>query len=140
MANITRFGSFDNLFDDLAKGFWVKPLAAPGGEELKLKVDVKEDDKAYTVHAEIPGVKKEDIQVDVSGDQVSIRAEVRREKEEKKGEKLLHSECYYGMVSRSFTLPTEVDDKGTVARYKDGVLDLTLPKKSGNGSHRISVQ
>ncbi|MBM4219913.1 MAG: Hsp20/alpha crystallin family protein [Gammaproteobacteria bacterium] len=140
MANITRFGSFDNLFDDFAKGFWVKPLAMPATEELKLKVDVKEDDKSYTVHAEIPGVKKEDIQVDVNGDQVSIRAEVKREKEEKQGEKLLHSECYYGMVSRSFSLPTEVDDKGTVARYKDGVLDLTLPKKSGNGSRRISVQ
>ena len=140
MANITRFGSFDNLFDDLAKGFWVKPLALPAGEELKLKVDVKEDDKAYTVHAEIPGVKKEDIQVEVSGDQVSIRAEIRREKAEKKDEKLLHSECYYGMVSRSFSLPSEVDDKATVAKYKDGILDLTLPKKAGNGSHRVSVQ
>jgi len=140
MANITRFGSFDNLFDDLAKGFWVKPLAVPGGEELKLKLDVKEDDKAYTVHAEIPGAKKEDIQVEVHGDQVSIRAEVKKEKEEKKGEKLLHSECYYGMVSRSFSLPSEVDDKGTVARYKDGVLDLTLPKKAGNGARRVAVQ
>jgi HSP20 family protein len=140
MANITRFGSFDNLFDDLARGFWVKPLAMPGGEELKLKVDVKEGDNAYTVHAEIPGVKKEDIQVEVNGDQVSIRAEVKKEKEEKKGEKLIHSERYYGMVSRSFTLPSDVDDKGTVARYKDGVLDLTLPKKAGNGSRRISVQ
>ena len=140
MANITRFGSFDNLFDDLAKGFWVKPLAVPGGEELKLKVDVKEDEKAFTVHAEIPGVKKEDIQVDVAGDQVSIRAEVKKDQEEKKGEKILHSERYYGMVSRSFSLPSEVDDKGTVAKYEDGVLDLTLPKKSGNGSRRISVQ
>ena len=140
MANITRFGSFDNLFDDLAKGFWVKPVAVPGGDELKLKVDVKEDDKAYRVHAEIPGVRKEDIQVDVTGDQVSIRAEVKREKEEKKDEKLLHSERYYGMVSRSFTLPGEVDDKSTVASYRDGVLDLTLPKKSGNGSRRIAVQ
>jgi HSP20 family protein len=140
MANITRYGSFDSLFDDFTKGFWVKPVAMPGTEELKLKVDVKEDDKAYTVHAEIPGVKKEDIQVEVNGDLVSIRAEVKKEKEEKKGEKLLHSERYYGMVSRSFSLPGEVDDKATVARYKDGVLDLTLPKKSGNGSHRVAVQ
>jgi HSP20 family protein len=140
MANITRYGSFDTLFDDLAKGFWVKPVTMPGGEELKLKVEVKEDDKAFTVHAEIPGVKKEDIQVDVNGDQVSIRAEVKRDKEEKKGEKLLHSERYYGMVSRSFTLPADVDDKATVAKYQDGVLDLTLPKKSGNGSRRISIQ
>ena len=105
MANITRFSPFDDLLGDFGKGFWLKPVAMPGGEELKIKVDVKEDDKAYTVHAEIPGVKKEDIQVDVSGDQVSIRAEVKKEKEEKKGEKLIHSERYYGMVSRSFSLP-----------------------------------
>jgi HSP20 family protein len=140
MANITRYDPFDDLFRDFGKGFWLKPVTIPGVEEIKLKVDVKEDEKAYTVHAEIPGVKKEDIQVEVNGDQVSIRAEVKREKEEKKGEKVLHSERYYGMVSRSFSLPGEVDDKSTVAKYKDGVLDLTLPKKAGNGSHRVSVQ
>jgi len=140
MANIARFTPFEDLFSDFGKGFWVKPVTAPGGEELKIKVDVEENDKAFTVHAEIPGVKKEDIQVDVEGDQVSIRAEVKQENEEKKGEKLLHSERYYGMVGRSFSLPSEVDDKATVARYRDGVLDLTLPKKKGNGSRRISVQ
>ena len=140
MANITRFTPFESLFDDLAKGFWVKPVSVPGGEELRIKLDVNEDDKAYTVHAEIPGVKKDDIQVDVQGDQISIRAEVKHETEEKKSEKVLHSERYYGMVGRSFSLPTEVDEKGTVARYKDGVLDLTLPKKSGNGTKRIAVQ
>jgi HSP20 family protein len=140
MANLTRYNPFDNLFDDFAKGFWLKPVAIPGGEELKMKLDVNEDDKAFSVHAEIPGVKKEDIQVDVDGNMVSIRAEVKREKEEKKGEKILHSERYYGMVSRSFSLPADVDEKATVAKYKDGVLDLTLPKKSGNGSKRISIQ
>ena len=140
MANITRYSPFEDLFNDFARGFWVKPLALPGGEDLKMKLDVEEDDKAYKVHAEIPGVKKDDIQIDVNGDQISIRAEVKREKEEKKGEKVLHSERYYGMVSRSFTLPGDVDEKGTVAKYTDGVLDLTLPKKQGNGSRRISVQ
>jgi len=140
VANITRFGTFDNLFDDLAKGFWLKPVAIPGGEELKIKVDVKESDKAYTVHAEIPGVRKEDIQVDVDGNQVSIRAEAKKEKEEKKDEKVIHSERFYGMVSRSFGLPVEVDEKAVVAKYKDGVLDLTLPKKAGNGTRRIAVQ
>lgn len=140
MANVTRYNPIEDIFSDLTRGFWVKPVQAPGGAELKMKVDVKEDDKSYTVHAEIPGVKKEDIQVDVNGDQVSIRAEVKQEKEEKKDEKLLHSERYYGMVSRSFSLPGEVDEKATVAKYKDGVLDLTLPKKAGNGARRISVQ
>lgn len=140
MANLTRYTPFESLIEDLGKGFWLKPVGIPSGEELKIKLDVKEDDKAYTVHADIPGVKKEDIRVDVDGNQVSIRAEVRKEKEEKKGEKLLHSERFYGMVSRSFSLPAELDEKGTVATYKDGVLDLTLPKKSGGGAHRISVQ
>ena len=139
MANITRYSPFEDLFNDFARGFWVKPFPAQGAEDLQLKVDVKEADKAYTVRAEIPGVKKDDIQVDVNGDVVSIRAEVKREKEEK-GEKMLRSERYYGSVSRSFSLPTEVDDKATVAKYSDGVLELTLPKKQGNGSRRISVQ
>ncbi|MCC6211098.1 MAG: Hsp20/alpha crystallin family protein [Burkholderiales bacterium] len=140
MANITRYNPFDELFGDFGKGFWLKPVTIPGVEEIKLKVEVKEDDKAYSVRAEIPGVKKDDIQVEVHGDQVSIRGEVKREKEEKKGEKVLHSERYYGMVSRSFSLPGEVDEKAVVAKYSDGVLDLTLPKKSGGGAHRIAVQ
>jgi HSP20 family protein len=140
MANITRYSPFDALFDELARGFWVKPLPIPGGAELKMKLEVKEDDDAYKVQAEIPGVKKEDIQVEVDGDQVSIRAEVKQEKEEKKGEKVLHSERYYGMVSRSFTLPSEVDEKATEARYQDGVLELTLPKKKGGGGKRIAIQ
>ena len=139
MANITRYTPFDDLFNDFGRGFWLKPIPLQGAEELQMKVDVKEADKAYTVRAEIPGVKKDDIQVDVNGDVVSIRAEVKREKEEK-GEKMLRSERYYGMVSRSFSLPTEVDDKATVAKYSEGVLELTLPKKQGNGSRRISVQ
>lgn len=143
MANITRytpqFNVLDSLFDELGKGFWLKPVSFPAGTELKMKLEVKEDDKAYTVHAEVPGVKKEDIQVEVHGDQVSIRAEVKQEKEEKEGGKVIHSERSYGMVSRSFSLPTEVDDKATVAKYKDGMLELTLPKRAGGGK-RISVQ
>ena len=139
MANITRYSPFDNLFDELGKGFWLKPVSLPGGTELKMKLEVKEDEKAYTVHAEVPGVKKEDIQVEVHGDQVSIRAEVKQEKEEKEGGKVIHSERSYGMVSRSFSLPTEVDDKATVAKYKDGMLELTLPKRASSGK-RISVQ
>jgi HSP20 family protein len=140
MANISRYAPFDDLFGDLAKGFWLKPMPVPGGEELKIKVDVKEDDKCYTVHADIPGVRKEDIQIDIDGSQVSIRAEAKQEKEEKQDGKLIHSERYYGMVGRSFSLPLEVDEKSVVARYKDGVLDLTLPKKSGNGTRRVAVQ
>jgi HSP20 family protein len=139
MANITRYNPFDDLLNEFTKGFWVKPLAMPAGAELSIKVDVKEDDKSYTVRADIPGVKKEDIQVDVEGNMISLRAEAKQEKEEKKGEKVIYSERSYGMVSRSFSLPAEVDAKGAKAEYKDGVLSLTLPKKGDGGGKRISV-
>jgi HSP20 family protein len=142
MANIQRYGyggMLDDVFGDLMKGFWVKPVAVPGDGELKMKVDVSEDDKTYTIHADIPGVKKEDIHVDVDGGQVSIRAEVKHESEKKEGEKVLHSERYYGMVSRSMSLPTEVDAQAAKAEYKDGVLNLTLPKKAAKSARRVAI-
>ena len=139
MANIARYNPFDELFNEFGKGFFVKPYAFPAGTELSIKVDVKEDDKSYTVRADVPGVKKEDIQVDIDGNVVSLRAEAKQEKEEKKGEKTLYSERSYGMVSRSFSLPDEVDAKGAKAEYKDGVLNLTLPKKANGGGKRITV-
>jgi HSP20 family protein len=139
MANIARYNPFDELFNEFGKGFFVKPYAFPAGTELSIKVDVKEDDKSYTVRADVPGVKKEDIQVDIDGNVVSLRAEAKQEKEEKKGEKTIYSERSYGMVSRSFSLPDEVDAKGAKAEYKDGVLNLTLPKKANGGGKRITV-
>ena len=139
MANIARYNPFEDLFNDFGKGFFVRPFSMPAEAELKMKIDVSEDDKSYTVQADIPGVKKEDIQVDVEGDTVSVRAEVKQEKEEKKDEKVVYSERSYGMVSRSFSLPSEVDEKAAKAEYKDGVLKLVLPKKANGGGRRISV-
>ena len=135
MANITRYDPFEDFF----KGFWMKPVPFPAQTELKMKIDVKEDDKSFIVKADVPGVKKDDIQVDIDGDYVSIRAEAKKEKEEKKDAKVVYSERAYGMVSRSFTLPVDVDAKSATAEYKDGVLNLTLPKKSNGSAKRISV-
>ena len=139
MANIARYNPIDELFNEFSKGFFVRPFAVPEGAEPKMKLDVKEDEKSYTVQADIPGVRKEDIQVDIEGDTISVRAEAKREKEEKQGEKVIYSERSYGMVSRSFQLPVEVDSQGVKAEYKDGVLNLTLPKKANGGGRRISI-
>lgn len=139
MANIARYNPFDDFFNDFGKGFFVRPFSMPAETELKMKIDVSEDDKSFTVKADIPGVKKEDIQVDIDGDTVSVRAEAKQEKEEKKDEKVVYSERSYGMVSRSFSLPSEVDDKAAKAEYKDGVLKLVLPKKTNGGGRRISI-
>jgi len=139
MANITRYNPFEDFFQDFGKGFWPKPLPFPAETELKMKIDVKEDDKSFTVKADIPGVKKEDIQIDIEDDHISLRAEVKQEKEERKDEKIVYSERAYGMVSRSFTLPVDVDAKAAKAEYKDGVLNLTLPKKGNGSAKRIAV-
>jgi HSP20 family protein len=146
MANITRFDPFNELVDDLFKGFLVRPLSSEGrgdaglGQLPRAKVDVAEKDGAYLVSAELPGVKKEDIHVAIDGAQVTLEAEVKREKEASKDERSLHSERVYGKVVRSFTLPQELDDSKAEAKLKDGVLELTLPKKAAAQRKQISIQ
>jgi HSP20 family protein len=140
MANITRFDPF-NDFDDLFKGFFVRPmrfdLDAP--TQMSVKVDVTKADGAYTVKAELPGVKKEDIHVAIDGNQVTISGEVKKEREEKKGEEVVRSERCYGKVSRSFALAQEVDEAKAEAKYADGVLTLSLPTKARASARKLTV-
>lgn len=140
MANLVRFNPVDDAFDDLFRGFFMRPVRMEGAPEVQIKMDVKEDEKAYTVHAEIPGVNKEDISINIDGNQVAISAEVKNEKEVKEGEKVLRSERYYGKVSRAFTLGQDVDEATAQAKYNDGVLNLILPKKAVAQSRRVPVQ
>jgi HSP20 family protein len=141
MANIARFDPF-NDFDDMFKGFMVRPmrfdLDVPG-QQMSIKVDVTKADGAYNVKAELPGVKKEDIHVSIDGSQVTISGEVKKEKEEKKGEEVIRSERYYGKVSRSFTLAQDVDEGKAEAKYADGVLTLTLPTKAKSSARQLTV-
>jgi len=142
MANITRYDPFnlDSVFDDFFKGFLVRPMTLEGVPKApEIKMDVTENDKAYTVKAEIPGVKKEDIHVTIDGNTVSISAEVKKESEEKEGEKVLRSERYYGRVARSFSLGSDIDEANASARYENGVLELTLPKKAASTAKRLTI-
>lgn len=140
MANILRYTAGEDPIDDLFRGFFMRPVRFEGQQDIQIKVEVSEDHKAYTVHAEIPGVKKEDIRVTVDGNQVAISAEVKNEKEVKEGSKVLRSERCYGTVSRSFALGQEVDDSAVVAKYVDGVLELNLPKRAIEKAKQISIQ
>jgi HSP20 family protein len=141
MANIARIDPFNELVDDLFKGFFVRPMYAGTQEALpRLRVEVAEKNGAYTVTAELPGAKKEDIKVDVDGAQVTLSAEVKREKEVAEGDRLLHTERQYGKVSRSFTLPQELDEEKVAATFKDGILELTLPKKTAPARKAITIQ
>ena len=142
MANISRYDPFGDVFDDLLKGFFVRPMMYEGQAATagRIKIDVTERDEAYVVHAEIPGVKKEDIQVKIDGDQVSISAEARAEKEIKENEQVLHRERYYGKVARAFRLGTDIDHSAANAKYVDGVLELTLPKKLEAAGRQLTIQ
>lgn len=140
MANMTRYNPFDESFDDLLKGFFVRPMSFDSQPQVQIRVDVKEDDAAYIVHADIPGVKKDEIHVTIDANQIAISAEVKRNREEKQGEKLVHAERYVGKVYRAFSLAQDVDEAQAQAKYTDGVLELRLPKKAVVSARKLAIQ
>ncbi len=146
MNNLTRFDPFRAVvnfdpFRSLDDFFYMPrmPLVRAGPTEPAMTLDLSEDDKAYYFKVEIPGVKKEDIHIAIDGNEVSITAEAKKEEEVKKGETLLRSERYFGRWSRNVTLGYTVDETKAEAKYNDGVLLLTLPKKGGTSVKEIAV-
>ncbi len=139
MNHMTAYDPFaETGFDELFRGFFrpVRTDKAPAA----IKMDVTEMDNAYVVKAEIPGVAKDEIQVAIDGNQVTIGAEVKREYEAKDGERVLRSERHYGSVYRGFTLPSEIDESTSNAKYENGVLELTLAKKPVATGRKLTVQ
>lgn len=137
---ITRSSDFIEDFIKDFPGFYVRPMRGEGGQGPgRIRVDVKDDEQAYTVQAEVPGVQKDDIQVSVDGHTVTIKAEVKQEQTEKDAS-WLRCERYYGAASRSFTLPSEVDDTQAKAKYDNGVLTLTLPKCSASNRKHLAIE
>jgi HSP20 family protein len=138
MGNLlTRYDPLDDFF----RGFFVRPVdfGSPA-EPPTVRVDVKERDKVFVVHAEMPGVRREDIHVSIDGPVVSITAERKQEKEVRDGERILRSERYFGEVSRSFQLGQDVDESQSTAKFADGVLELTLPKKTATQAKRLTIE
>jgi HSP20 family protein len=143
MSNIIRRDPLEDFF----RGFFVRPVdigggasvASLGGEAPQMRVDVKENPDSYDVHAELPGMKKEDIHVHIDGPVVSISAERKQEKEVKEGERVLRTERYFGKVSRSFQLGQDIDEAKAAAKFTDGVLELTLPKKTEAQAKRLTI-
>ncbi|MDE1712867.1 Hsp20/alpha crystallin family protein (plasmid) [Chromobacterium amazonense] len=135
-----RHSLFDEFFRDFTPGFFIKPLH---GDALpsQIRMDVKETEQAYLVDAELPGVGKEDIHVEIDGPLVTIKAEVKQFDEAKQDQQKLRSERYYGMVSRSFQLPQDIDRDAASAKYENGVLLLNLPKRRRGGvGQRLRVE
>jgi len=141
MNSLVTRQRFDDMFPEMFRRF-MRPLSTDFETPGEIRVDLTENDKEYLVRAEVPGVKKEDIQVSIDGNRVSISAEVKSEKEEKSGNgaRSLCKEIYYGSASRVFTLAHDVDEKAAVAKYEDGILKLTLPKRQEAVSKTLKIQ
>ena len=139
MSNLTRYDPLDDIF----RGFFVRPVEMGNLPDApQIKMDVKEQEKVFLVHAEMPGIRKEDIHVNIDGSMVSISAERKQEKEvkdEKDPARILRTERYFGKVSRSFQLGQDIDDAKATAKFTDGVLELTLPKKAASQAKRLTI-
>ena len=126
--------------DELFRGFF-KPVRVEGAPTpVMIKMDVTESENAYLIHSEMPGVKKEDIDVAIEANQVTITAEVKQAQEKKEGDRMLRNERYFGNIYRSFTLPAELDESASVASYDNGVLELKLVKKAAVAGKRLTIR
>jgi HSP20 family protein len=137
MASV--FQPFQDVLSELGRDFVVRPLGAASQVISRIRLDVDEDDTAYTLRAEIPGARKEDLQVSVEGSQVTLAAEIRPETHGAAGQRSLYRERSYGRLSRSFALPEAVDSQAASAQYRDGVLTLVLPKKAAVSGRRVPI-
>jgi len=139
MNPMTRYEPLVGRLDGLFNEFFRPALVWENNSEPQpIRVDVRETADAYTVAAEIPGVKKEDIAVEIEGNEVTISAETRREAQ-KDGEKWLRTERFLGKTARRFALPQELDEARAAAKFADGVLELTLPKKAAVTGRKIEI-
>ena len=141
MLNITRFNPLEDAFENLFRGVpvWLPNPETRAVAPAQFRMDVTENDKEYQVLAELPGVKKEEISITINGNQVSVSAEVKHEKDVKNGGTVLRAERYFGKIQRAFALGQEVDEATAQAKYNDGVLELTLPKKTAAAAKRLAV-
>ena len=145
--NLTRFDPFlDTMrmsplrsIEEFMRDFPLAPSLRGFEAERQIRIDVQETEQSYLVKADMPGFKKEDIKIAVDGGTVSISATMQGQNEQTVGD-TVYSERYSGSQYRSFSLPQEVDDSKTEAKYQDGVLNLTLPKKPGTARKQIAVQ
>ncbi len=130
-------GEFDRLFDRFAgfgmpsmrRMFDIAPAADAGFSVNVPCVDVSEDDKAYKISAELPGLEEKDVEVSLTGDVLTLKGEKRQEKEEK-NKNWYVSERAYGSFQRAFELPQGIDRDKIAADFAKGVLTITLPKSA----------
>ena len=143
--SLTRRDPFGSLFDEFFSDIFARngvPAArgASAPAAVRARMDVIDKDDRFEVLVDLPGVKKDDIQVTIEGARVAITAATKSEKEEKDGDRVLHSERYAASYARTFELPVEVTEDGAQANFDNGVLKLALPKRATVTSKRLAIQ
>jgi len=138
MSALTRFERVDDTLPELFRRMWKTP-AMPADLPQEIRLNVSETPAAYTVKAEMPGARKEDIRVTLDGNQLMIAAEVMHETEKKDGERVLMREMTQGSIARGLTLGYEIDQAEATATFENGVLELKLPKRKPAGGRTITV-
>lgn len=140
-AELSPWRLFDEDFDNFFEGFFrpVRGLERASQSAVIPAVDISENDEQYVVRAELPGVKKEDISVTVEDGVLRISGESKSEHQDKENGRVIRQERHYGQYVRSLRLGTEVDEQKAKAHYKDGVLELVLPKAESVKPRRIAV-
>lgn len=147
MANLVRRRSdpFLPVFGEWMDDLWNRtglPMMSRYPEMPAVEralMDIVDKGDRFEVKVDMPGVRKEDIEVSIDGSRVSIRAETRSINEEKDGERMLHTERFAAMYARSFELPADVSEAGSEARYENGVLTLMLPKRAPLASKKLTI-
>lgn len=135
-APVLRRPFFTDIFEDL-----MKDQLFEGPEKIAPAVDIAEEKERYVVKADFPGLKQEDIRVEVNGNTLTISAERKHEKEEKDDKKHYHYyERTYGSFERSFTLPSDVDSDKIKAKVEHGVLTVDIPKTESKKAKEIKVE
>ncbi len=139
MSVWTPFNQMERMMEEAFRG-WPSMFRRTPAEGMGWMpaIDVYERDDAYEIKTELPGMDKEDIDVSITGDTVTISGE-RKSEESKKGENYLRSEMAYGKFYRQVTLPTELDSAKAKARYENGMLTIEVPKTEGAKAKKVEI-
>jgi HSP20 family protein len=136
-----QFGRMvESMFGDFSTPFATGTPRWSAEDTTSPRLDVNETEKTYEVLAELPGVKKDDVKVSIDHDRITIEGECREANERREGGNVVYCERSARKFMRSFLLPTEVDESAAVAKLDNGILSLTLPKKAGSETHRLTIQ
>jgi HSP20 family protein len=146
MSAVIRRDTLGSLFDDFFSDYFTRsgwPVAARSADRAATtlpRIDVVDRGESYAITVDLPGVKKQDINITVEGSRVAIKAETKSQVERKDGEKVLYTERTASSFARSFELPAEVSEDKSDASYENGVLQLTLPKRQHVAGRRLDVR